>query len=1571
MADAGDADHQDPKMAGAAADDNDDEEAGEEPFSSEDPQDRLGPLRSIASTSSRALSSVTRPLSQSMALPSGRSVDRDGSGGLRLSDVSEGSEQQSENSFIRASRSASLPPQMMSKKNESHLALLVRARQQSTRKLKSQMGSDAKMLVGFDSLATIPGDEEETRDMHEDEKSNLLQESEFLEKSLATAKAVGPYIPEGGLQRSIDIRLEDFSYTRPVNQGQQRIQTVGNLGCIFKLYKSTREIRQAGSLEAAQAAKKKGRTSYHVLKDINLSLKAGKMYLVLGPPGSGKTSLLRAIASLLPHVKCEDENPDPTKEATMSGSITYNGLSINNPEGVILSNTIAFVDQIDRHAPRLTVKETFNFSYQCKGGTHFLPGMIESPGLKEVIAKLDAENHRVNMNLIGLGLDHVADTFVGNDNVRGVSGGQRRRVTVGEMMTYQAPVLCGDEISTGLDAASTYDIVNSLQRLAKTFSTLRVFSLLQPSPETFALFDEVVLLSEGMIIYAGPILDAVKYFRMLGFERPDTMDDADFLQAVATAEDSALYYKGPNACPTPKDLADSFAASEWGDRIQNDLESPLTHDWSKGNCDVKVPDEEEGGAAEPKSSPSGAKSMVGCEGFKKQYANSFGRSLFLNIKRQFTIWKRDIRFIRANAIKNVIMGISVGGVFYQTTNTASIFGVLFQGMLFIMLGAMTSAPGQLDDRPIFYRHSDANFYPTASYVFGLIIALMPQTLMDTFTFATILYFMVGLANTAANFFIFIAILLTFTVVMNQLLAAVGTISPTKSVLQGFSSVILLFLMLFCGFIITPDNIPNYYGWVYWWNPLAWAYRALLLNEFLSSRWSFTFDGDTSGMTAGQQVLRVNGFVLPNGQVFGKEWILWGFIYMIGFLIIHILFSGLGLRRVRFESGQSTSPQGGGDANAVEKGDGPEEEEEELDLPFTPVELTFKDLCYEVTASTGNDKLMLLNNVYGRFEPGRMCALMGSSGAGKTTLMDVIALRKTSGTITGEVSLNGFPQEEDSFRRCSGYVYQFDQQTPQLTVRETILYSAKLRLDSSVPDSTKEKFVDQVMRMLELTSLANTLVGDDESGGLSFEQGKRLSIAVELAASPSVLFLDEPTSGLDSRAALIVMKSLKRIADSGRTICATIHQPSSSVFEMFDDLLLLKKGGRVVYHGPTGRSSCNLIDYFTSHGAAPINRGENPGTWMLTVITDPSTVDDEGNPVDYNEVWTQSDSYQALIDKIENAESNADESKKVTFESKYACPKRVRQRIVNDKLVLVYWRSPTYNRTRLIVSLFIAFLLASVFLTNRRPAVSSEAGMKSLFSTIFISFIIIGVMSITTVLPVMLKIRDVFYLHRAAGMIDHRDLNQALAVAEKRFICLGSACFCAVFYFAIGLEVSFNKFLAFWGFFTFNLALYSYFGQAFMCSVRGMATAQILNAVFIGINNFFSGLIVRPQYLSAFFFVPYYITPGHYVYEGLIVSQFTGDDRLVVANDLSEYQRWITALPAEERPYCPPVESCEDTQYCCPTDCCGTVEQYMDSFFGGYFNSGNLLQDVLVLGLFLVTARVLTYFSLRFFNYVST
>jgi ABC-type multidrug transport system ATPase subunit len=168
------------------------------------------------------------------------------------------------------------------------------------------------------------------------------------------------------------------------------------------------------------------------------------------------------------------------------------------------------------------------------------------------------------------------------------------------------------------------------------------------------------------------------------------------------------------------------------------------------------------------------------------------------------------------------------------------------------------------------------------------------------------------------------------------------------------------------------------------------------------------------------------------------------------------------------------------------------------------------VCYDVKASTSNEDLRLLHNINGFFKAGRMCALMGESGAGKTTLMDVIALRKNTGTVSGTILVNGFPQDAKTFRRCSGFVEQFDVQSPQLTVRETVLFSARLRLDSGKvkKDEDKARFCDAVLKTLELTPLADTLVGSDETGGLSFEQRKRLSIAVELAASPSILFLDE-------------------------------------------------------------------------------------------------------------------------------------------------------------------------------------------------------------------------------------------------------------------------------------------------------------------------------------------------------------------------------------------------------------------------------------------------------------------------------
>ncbi|KAJ6791593.1 pleiotropic drug resistance protein 3-like [Iris pallida] len=254
----------------------------------------------------------------------------------------------------------------------------------------------------------------------------------------------------------------------------------------------------------------------------------------------------------------------------------------------------------------------------------------------------------------------------------------------------------------------------------------------------------------------------------------------------------------------------------------------------------------------------------------------------------------------------------------------------------------------------------------------------------------------------------------------------------------------------------------------------------------------------------------------------------------------------------------------------------------LVIPFKPLTITFKDVSYfiETPQKMGErdftkNRLQLLHNITGAFRPGILTALMGVSGAGKTTLMDVLCGRKTGGTIEGEIRIGGYPKVQETFARISGYCEQNDVHSPQITVKESVIFSAWLRLPSQIDQETQAEFVKEVLEMVELTKIEDSLVGMPGINGLSTEQRKRLTIAVELVANPSIIFMDEPTSGLDARSAAIVMRAVKNIGDSGRTVVCTIHQPSIDIFESFDELFLMKTGGRIIYSGPLGRNSSNL------------------------------------------------------------------------------------------------------------------------------------------------------------------------------------------------------------------------------------------------------------------------------------------------------------------------------------------------------------------------------------------------------------
>ncbi|KAF3785609.1 ABC transporter G family member 37 [Nymphaea thermarum] len=178
----------------------------------------------------------------------------------------------------------------------------------------------------------------------------------------------------------------------------------------------------------------------------------------------------------------------------------------------------------------------------------------------------------------------------------------------------------------------------------------------------------------------------------------------------------------------------------------------------------------------------------------------------------------------------------------------------------------------------------------------------------------------------------------------------------------------------------------------------------------------------------------------------------------------------------------------------------------------------------------------------------------------------------------ETWIGGYPKFQKTFARISEYCERTDIHSPHVTVEESVIYSAWLRLAPEIDDNTKRvRQLRDVLETIELDRIKDSLVGIPSVNGLSTEQRKGLTIAVELVANPSIIFLDEPTSGLDARAAAIVMRKVRNVVNTGRTVVCTIHQPSIDIFESFDQLMLLKRGGQIIYAGSLGRHSVALIE----------------------------------------------------------------------------------------------------------------------------------------------------------------------------------------------------------------------------------------------------------------------------------------------------------------------------------------------------------------------------------------------------------
>ncbi|CAL0334026.1 unnamed protein product [Lupinus luteus] len=307
---------------------------------------------------------------------------------------------------------------------------------------------------------------------------------------------------------------------------------------------------------------------------------------------------------------------------------------------------------------------------------------------------------------------------------------------------------------------------------------------------------------------------------------------------------------------------------------------------------------------------------------------------------------------------------------------------------------------------------------------------------------------------------------------------------------------------------------------------------------------------------------------------------------------------------------------------------------DIDIRKRPtIEVAFKDLTLTLKGKNKH----LLRSVTGKLYPGRVSAVMGPSGAGKTTFLSALTGKATGCHTTGQVLVNGQESSITSYKKIIGFVPQDDIVHGNLTVEENLWFSARCRLSADLPKEEKVLVVERVIEALGLQAIRDSLVGTVEKRGISGGQRKRVNVGLEMVMEPSLLILDEPTSGLDSSSSQLLLRALRREALEGVNICMVLHQPSYTLFRMFDDFILLAKGGLTVYHGPVNK----VEEYFSSIGIVVPDR-VNPPDYYIDILEGIVKLP-ESSGVNYKQLpvrWMLHNGYPVPMDMLATVEGMA-------------------------------------------------------------------------------------------------------------------------------------------------------------------------------------------------------------------------------------------------------------------------------------------------------------------------------------------
>ncbi|KAL3676895.1 hypothetical protein R1sor_026843 [Riccia sorocarpa] len=1265
------------------------------------------------------------------------------------------------------------------------------------------------------------------------------------------------------------------------------------------------------------------RKTMTILQNVSGIIRPGRMTLLLGPPSSGKSSLLLALAGRL------------EKALKVDGKITYNGY---NMDEFVPQKTAAYVSQHDLHIGEMTVRETLYFSARSQGvGERF--DLMKEVDKREKERGLhgDADlDFFMKAAALGtgsliteyimkiVGLDICADTMVGDNMRRGISGGQKKRVTTGEMIVGPLRTLFMDEISTGLDTSTTFQIVKCLRDLTHILETTMLISLLQPAPETYDLFDDILLLSEGQVVYHGPRENILKFFESCGFRCPERKGVADFLQEVTSWKDQEQYWADkskPYRFVTVKEFAAAFSDFHVGKNMAQQLAVPFDK----------------------------SKSMPAAISFKK-YTVPMRELLRIVFERDCLLFKRNAFISYFRAFQISVMAFIACTVYFRTElsrdtidDAQTYAAALFYGIVNMLFNGFSELSLTIMQLPVFFKQRDLMFYPPWTFAISKLILNIPTSLLESSIWVLLTYYTIGFAPAAGRFFRQLILMTSVHNMSTGLFRLIGAVCRSMVTANTGGALVLMVVFVLGGFLLPRTAIEPWWIWGYWVSPLSYAQNAAEVNEFLAPQWQKPFVVGNTNTTLGLAFLKAAG-AFPRGYWFWTGVgvnigfaLLFSFLFSLAITYLQPLGRGHGTiseeeyaeRQASLAAGADSSthepkqPAKSGSTNARQgssyakklprsltgpspkleqeimmtvtgsDGAGPKRSdsnasetfelgnapvtEKSLILPFQPLSISFDNVNYYVDIpaemkeqGATEDILQLLCSVTGAFRPGVLTALMGVSGAGKSTLMDVLAGRKTGGYIEGDIRISGYPKVQSTFARVAGYCEQNDIHSPQVTVYESLVYSAWLRLPSDTRKETRELFVNHVMDLVELTNIKDRIVGLPGVSGLSTEQRKRLTIAVELVANPSIVFMDEPTSGLDARAAAIVMRTVRNTVDTGRTVVCTIHQPSIDIFDAFDELLLMKRGGHVIYAGPLGRHSQKLIEYFEAiPGVTKIKEGYNPATWMLEVS---SVSREKSLDVNFAEYYVKSELYASNKALVRELSTPAAGSKDLSFATEYSQTPAIQTLGCLWKQNITYWRSPDYNNLRFLFTICAALIFGTIFWRFGAKR-DTQANIFSIMGSMVTASLFIGINNGQAVQPIVATERTVFYRERAAGMYSPLPYAVAQVLIEIPYCFVQTIIYSFITYGLISYQWTAAKFFWYLFFLFFTFLYFTYYGMMAVGLTPNAQIAAIVSAFFYSVWNLFSGFMIFSKRIPVWWIWYYWICPVAWTTYGLIVTQF--------------------------------------------------------------------------------------------------